>query len=185
MRPILREGDPSIWGSTTLNDARSVRAIQWLNGGKQMITCEKYGVIFAALAIYDAATLERQQVWVFPEEIDPPHVLGIISDPQRILINFHYSLCCVNLETKTIEGTPVLLKFHTLPPKRWRVPFQEKHWFKVGNTGIYDGGELVVAHCGVSAPELPSNLISWQFPSFERIAGPVYTLKPTSASGTK
>lgn len=177
MREILREGDISIWGSTALEGARGVMAIASFNQGRQIITAEKYGQSFSALAIYDARSLEKQKVLVLPETTPIPHILRVVSDPETVLINYGHSLRMIHLNSRTVEDHTFGMDYYIEQVKWWQIPFKEKDWLTPGNIEIFDEGKIMVAYCGRSSHFLPDYLLSWELSSDRLIKGPVYTLQ--------
>lgn len=177
MREILREGDIAIWDSTTLLEAREVKAIVSFKSGQQLITAEQYGKSFSALAIYDSRSLERERVLVLPEATAIPYILTVVPDSETVMMNIDSSLCLTNLQSRMVEANVFRMRYYVNQPKWWQIPFKEKDWFDTGHIEMFDEGKLMVAYCGRSSHLLPDYLLSWESSSNRLIKGPVYTLQ--------
>ena len=175
MRQVLREGDIAISESLHINITKEVKAIQTTNQDSYFITSERYGEEFAAISIYESATLERKHVYVFPEKTSIPNVIRAIEGSDLILVNFYGHLCKINLKSKLIEGVPIEMRFRLRHLKRKKRYYKENEKFYVQDVGVYNNGKLITAHCGIAAPRMPSNLITWDSETGKILSGPIHT----------
>ena len=178
-RGILRKEESRL--TRTLADAKGLKAIAMLDDGRRIITSEKYGKQGACLGLYDAESLKLLEQ-IFIDGFEPPSAIGVVSDSNHVIVNVDRSLCVIDLRTGGTSGPPLPMLFHNDGPTDgkpiawWQYPFLgKKELFRTGTIGVFDGGRIATVHCGIAAPSMPSQLISWDLNSFRLKAGPVRT----------
>lgn len=180
-RKVLTEDDGTLRGSRLLTDVKQLTAITLLDNGSRIITSERYGDRGACLAIYDVESLQLLREFVFADGLGQPNAIGVVSDPERIIIDVDGGLSIIDLRAVSVVGQPMPMYFYHTgnsgKPEWWQYPFLgKKEFFKTGTIGIFDGGRTTTVHCGIAAPRMPSNLVSWNLASYQlKVEHPVFT----------
>lgn len=183
-RKLLVEEDSTLRGSRSLTDVKQLKAIALLDDGRRIITSERYGNHSACLAIYDADSLQSLREFVFVDDVEPPNAIGVVSDPDRVIVNIGDGLSVIDLHTRESIGQPLPMLFYNrnqLPPAEGLMHVAvavlgRKELFLTGTIGIFDGGKVATVHCG-GAPNYPSHLVTWDIDSVQLEAGPIWTPK--------
>lgn len=179
---LLIEKDGASKDSRSLTDAKGLTAIALLNDGKSILTSEKHGNQGACLALYDTESLKLLREFVFADGVQQPNAISVVSDPDRVIIDVDGGLNIFDLGKVSSVGELLPMLFHNNGPINgsaiawWQYPFLGKREpFRTSTIGIFDSGQVATVHCGIAAPRMPSQLISWDLSSFKLKAGPVRT----------
>jgi serine/threonine protein kinase/WD40 repeat protein len=183
----LWKQDPT--DNTHLTEATGVGAIALLNDGRTLVATERYGQDGACLGLYDVETL-RRTTQVFVDSSRVPSSIGVLPSKDqypwspgqmRVIVDVDRDLRVVDLEDGATFGSPMPMYFHNIggnegrPHLWWQAGGSEKELFRTAEIGIFDNGRIAVAHCGIAAPQMPAQLVSWDLDRFELKAGPVFT----------
>jgi WD40 repeat protein len=178
---FLRISDETLRGARPLTNAKGITAMALLDGGRRIITSEKYGNHGACLALYDADSLRLLREFVFAEDTPQPYAIGVVSDPDRIIIDVGERLRLIDLRDASCFGESLPMRFWFVSPEwEWLAKkLTAGEALPTAAISIFDGGKIATVHCGVAAqnptPRMPNYLVSWDLVSFQLKAGPVQT----------
>lgn len=167
-------------GQRLLTDVQQLNAIAFLDDGRRIITSEKYSNGRACLAVYDPDSLQLLKAFIFAEGVEPPNAIGVISDPNRILVDIGAGLQIVDLQTLSPAGDSLPMIFDSqgacyADATWWQNLFDLRERYNTRTIGVFDGGKIATVHCGIAAPDMAAQLVTWDISSLQLKAGPVNT----------